>query len=208
MEQKQINLSSLTDSFEKLAENNWALSSEVFASDFCKQLAQECQKLYSDGELTKASIGPTGNKLTASEIRGDYTLWLDAGNSPVQKQFLLCLETIREELNRFFFMGLKRVESHFAFYPPQAGYEKHIDNPRGASHRKITFVLYLNEDWQKENGGELSLYNPNNPEELLARVEPRLGQLIFFRSDLFPHQVEKSFTPRLSLTGWFRDDAL
>ncbi|WP_413584688.1 2OG-Fe(II) oxygenase [Bdellovibrio sp. HCB274] len=208
MEQKQINLSSLTESFEKLAENNWTLSQEVFAPEFCKQLAHECQKLYSEGQLNKASIGPSGNKITAAEVRGDYTLWLDGDTSPIQKQFLDCLETIREELNRFFFLGLKRVESHFAFYPPESGYDKHIDNPRGASHRKITFVLYLNESWQKEHGGELSLYNPERPEELLARVEPRLGHLIFFRSDLFPHQVEKSFTPRLSLTGWFRDDAL
>ncbi|QDK46106.1 2OG-Fe(II) oxygenase [Bdellovibrio sp. ZAP7] len=208
MEQKQINLSALRQSFEKLAENNWALAADVFAPDFCAKLAQECQKLYSEGELKKASIGPTGNKLTAAEIRGDFTLWLDEGNSSLQKEFLKCLDIIREELNQFFFMGLKRVESHFAFYPPEAGYDKHIDNPRGASHRKITFVLYLNESWQKDHGGELSLYNPEKPDELLARVEPHLGQLIFFRSELFPHQVEKSFNPRLSLTGWFRDDAL
>jgi SM-20-related protein len=208
LEQKQINLSALRQSFEKLAEDNWALSAEVFAPEFCAKLAQECQKLYSDGSLKKASIGPSGNKLTAAEIRGDFTLWLDEGNSETQKQFLQGLNVIREELNQFFFLGLKRVESHFAFYPPQAGYDKHIDNPRGASHRKITFVLYLNEAWQKDHGGELSLYNPENPEEMIARVEPYLGQLIFFRSDLFPHQVEKSFTPRLSLTGWFRDDAL
>ncbi|UYL07559.1 2OG-Fe(II) oxygenase [Bdellovibrio sp. SKB1291214] len=208
MEQKQINLSALRQSFEKLAEKNWALSAEVFAPEFCASLAQECQKLYSDGFLKKASMGPSGNKLISAEIRGDFTLWLDEGNSETQKQFLQSLNVIREELNQFFFMGLKRVESHFAFYPPEAGYDKHIDNPRGASHRKITFVLYLNEAWQKEHGGELSLYNPENPEEMIARVEPRLGQLIFFRSDLFPHQVEKSFNPGLSLTGWFRDDAL
>lgn len=208
MKQNQINLSALRQSFEKLAENNWALSTEVFSADFCTKLAHECQNLYSQGELKKASIGPTNHKVTAAEIRGDYTLWLDETNSPLQKEFLESLNTLRDELNQFFYLGLKRVESHFAFYPPQAGYDKHIDNPRNASHRKITFVLYLNESWQKEDGGELSLYNPESPDDLIARVEPRLGQLILFRSDLFPHQVEKSFTPRLSLTGWFRDDAL
>ncbi|WP_413557722.1 2OG-Fe(II) oxygenase [Bdellovibrio sp. HCB209] len=208
MKQNQINLSALRQSFEKLAENNWALSTDVFAPDFCAKLAQECHNLYSQGELKKASIGPANHKVTAAEIRGDYTLWVDEANSPLQGEFLNCLNTLREELNQFFYLGLKRVESHFAFYPPQAGYDKHIDNPRGASHRKITFVLYLNESWQKDHGGELSLYNPESPDELIARLEPVLGQLILFRSDLFPHQVEKSFTPRLSLTGWFRDDAL
>jgi SM-20-related protein len=177
--------------------------------EFCQSLAQECQKLSQEGQLQKASIGHGSSKTLNNEIRGDFTHWLDEKSaSSVQQNFLAGLDTLRVELNRSFFLGLKRVESHFALYPPQAGYDKHIDNHRGLNHRKITFVLYLNENWQKGHGGELSLYNPDKDSEVIAQVEPRLGTLILFRSEIFPHQVEKSTTPRMSLTGWFRDDAL
>ncbi|MFM6929060.1 MAG: 2OG-Fe(II) oxygenase [Bdellovibrio sp.] len=209
MEQKQINLSALDDLLEELAKKNWAVSAEVFASEFCRDLAQECQKLSAQGELHKASIGHGSSKTLNHEIRGDFTLWLDEKSpSSVQQSFLAALDVLRQELNRFFFLGLKRVESHFALYPPKAGYDKHIDNHRGLNHRKITFVLYLNENWQKGDGGELTIYNPDNDSEVLAQVTPRLGTLILFRSELFPHQVEKSTAPRMSLTGWFRNDAL
>ncbi|MGE5085928.1 MAG: 2OG-Fe(II) oxygenase [Bacillota bacterium] len=209
MEQKQINLSALDHLLEELAKKNWAISEEVFTPEFCRDLAHECQKLSERGQLQKASIGHGSSKILDNEIRGDFTLWLDEkSSSSVQQSFLAALEQIRQELNRFFFLGLKRVECHFALYPPKAGYEKHIDNHRGLNHRKITFVLYLNENWQSGDGGELSIYNPENDSEVIAQVIPRLGTLILFRSELFPHQVEKSAAFRMSLTGWFRDDAL
>ena len=209
MEQKQINLSALDHLLEDLAKKNWAVSAEVFTPEFCRNLAQECQKLADQGQLHKASIGHGSSKTLNSEIRGDFTLWLEEStSSSLQQSFLAALEDIRQELNRFFFLGLKRVESHFALYPPKAGYDKHIDNHRGLNHRKITFVLYLNENWQKGDGGELSIYNPENDSEVITQVMPRLGTLILFRSEIFPHQVEKSTAPRMSLTGWFRDDAL
>ncbi len=221
MEQKQINLTALEVMLEELAQKNWATSklptsthpksNAVFSAEFCRDLAQECQNLATAGHLSKASIGKGAGKTVQTEIRGDFIQWLDDSH-PFQQN----LEQIRKALNEYFFLGLKRVEAHYAFYPPGAGYEKHIDNHRsnsgiaggGPNHRKITFVLYLNENWQKSHGGELSLYNPEKDSELLEQVEPTLGTLILFRSELFPHQVEKSTANRLSLTGWFRDDAL
>lgn len=202
MEQKQINPTVLEDMLQELAEKNWAVSKQIFSKDYCQNLAHECQKLALQGHLQKASIGKGTTKQIQGDVRGDFILWLD------DHPFLNALEEIRQELNRFFFLGLKRVEAHFALYPPGAGYDKHIDNHRGANHRKITFVLYLNENWQKSDGGQLSIFNPEQEHEKIAEVEPTLGTLILFRSDLFPHQVEKSTADRMSLTGWFRDDAL
>lgn len=121
---------------------------------------------------------------------------------------LAALTEIQQKLNRHFYLALKRYEAHFAFYPPGSGYEKHIDNHRGSGARKITFILYLNEQWQSDHGGELSIYQPNSPDHQIAKVQPQIGNFILFRSDLFPHQVEKSFQNRLSVTGWFRDDLI
>jgi SM-20-related protein len=208
LEQNQINLSSLERMFEDLAQNGWAVSSQVFDPAFCQMLARECQKQHADGQFTKASIGRGVSKATHAEIRGDFTRWMtEDSTNPLEQDFLRALHDISQSLNQFFFLGLKRFETHFALYPPGAGYDKHVDNHRGTGARKITFILYLNENWQKDHGGALSVFDPNDENHQIAQVEPRLGNFVLFRSDLFPHQVEKSFQPRLSLTGWFRDDA-
>ncbi|KHD86984.1 MAG: hypothetical protein OM95_16925 [Bdellovibrio sp. ArHS] len=194
--------------FDDLAQNNWALSSALFTREFCQKLAHECQKLYAEGALQKASIGHGANKGVHAEIRGDFTRWIEESSAtPLQQELLSELQLLLQKLNQSFYLGLKRFEIHFALYPPGAGYDKHIDNHRGSGARKITFILYLNENWQKGHGGELSLYEPDQENTLITQVEPHLGTVVLFRSDLFPHQVEKSFQPRLSITGWFRDDA-
>nr|WP_295899834.1 2OG-Fe(II) oxygenase [uncultured Bdellovibrio sp.] len=194
--------------FDELATKNWSSSTQLFPREFCRKLAQECQRLHDQGEFNKASIGRGATKTTHSEIRGDFTLWIDENTaSPLQQNFLSHLQTLLEHLNHSFYLGLKRFETHFALYPPGAGYDKHIDNHRGSGARKITFILYLNESWQKGHGGELSLYQPDHEDTLITQIEPQLGTFVLFRSDLFPHQVEKSFQPRLSITGWFRNDA-
>lgn len=194
--------------FDDLAAQNWAASAQIFSQEFCQALAHECQNLHSAGALNKASIGAPSSKTVNQEIRGDFTLWLDeVSGSELQKNFLSHLELLKQKLNESFYLGLQRFESHFALYPPGAGYDKHIDNHRGSGARRITFILYLNAHWQKGDGGELNIFAPDNDEQLLAQVEPRLGTFVLFRSELFPHQVEKSHSSRLSLTGWFRNDA-
>ncbi len=189
------------------AQNGWACTDQIFQPEYLKALAAECLKLHSEGLFTKAAIGHRGSKTINNNIRGDYTLWLeDAPTSPLIQTFLEFLDQFRLLLNQEFFIGLKRVESHFALYPPEANYNKHVDNHKGSGARKVTFVLYLNENWQTVHGGELSLFSPNDENQLIETIEPKLGRLVIFRSELFPHQVEKSHVPRLSLTGWFRDD--
>jgi len=43
--------------------------------------------------------------------------------------------------------------------------------------------------------------------ETFVDVEPRLGTLVVFLSELFPHEVLPSNRDRLSLTGWFLERA-
>lgn len=195
--------------FEDLAQNGWASSESVFDKKFVTALAHECQKQHAEGKFHPASVGRGVSKSLRTEIRGDHTRWLDEDfANDLEKDFLKALHDISQELNHYLFLGLKRYETHFALYPPGTGYDKHVDNHRGTGARKITFILYLNENWRPGDGGELSLYDPQDENHRMEQVKPRLGTLVLFRSDLFPHQVEKSFQPRKSLTGWFRDDAL
>lgn len=193
--------------FNEYALNGWAYTDQLFEPEYLRALASECQKLHSEGYFSKASIGHQGSKQKNAEIRGDYTLWLeDAPPSVITQTFNHFLEEFRLLIAREFFLSLKWAESHFAFYPPGSKYVKHIDNHKGSGARKITFILYLNENWQKGLGGELTLFSPQDENQILHILEPLMGRFVLFSSELFPHQVEKSSANRLSLTGWFRDD--
>lgn len=195
--------------FDDLAGQGWAQSPQLISQEWAQNLARQCQTLHDSGRFTQAAVGHGSTKSVHTHIRGDSTLWLeDTQDSALQTEVSEFLQNFMQELNQGLYLGLKRFESHFALYPPGAGYQKHIDNHQGLSHRRITFVLYLNENWQTADGGELSLYDPKNPDIKTNSIKPQLGNLLLFRSELFPHQVEESFKVRKSLTGWFRDDAL
>ncbi|MCP5336073.1 MAG: 2OG-Fe(II) oxygenase, partial [Oceanospirillaceae bacterium] len=93
-------------------------------------------------------------------------------------------------------------EAHFAHYNPGEFYRKHLDAFQGRSNRRVTTVVYLNDGWQSEWGGELEIFTAQD--ESLLKVEPQAGTLVSFLSDEFPHQVLPATQPRLSIAGWFR----
>ena len=64
-------------------------------------------------------------------------------------------------------------------------------------------VLYLNKDWNKKDGGLLSLY-PEGGEQ--KDVSPLGGRMVLFRSDEMEHEVFPSFTrERISIAGWLKN---
>ncbi len=193
--------------YEDFAKNHCAVSRDVFDLDYCRELAFECQNLYTKGLFKKASIGAGLEKKTAAEIRGDSIFWLDEKNeSKLQKTFLDILTELKNGLNKNFYLGLRSAEAHYSVYPPEARYDKHYDNHKGRQNRIVTFVLYLNEEWQKSHGGELQMFSATNEDEVIDNIEPHLGQFVLFDSKLFPHQVLPNKSQRKSLTGWLRDD--
>jgi SM-20-related protein len=137
------------------------------------------------------------------EVRGDELLWLTPEACPLAWRFMQTgLETARCAVNAATLLGLHELEAHYAAYPPGAGYLKHLDRFRDDDHRVISMVLYLNEGWGAEDGGELLLY-PESGEQAVKLV-PRGGNLVCFLSDRVPHEVLPARRLRLSLTGWFR----
>ena len=82
-------------------------------------------------------------------------------------------------------------------------YKKHLDQFRGIGLRTISTILYLNENWQAEDGGQLFLYtNPDDDDDYQV-IQPLSGQLVTFLSARFPHEVCLSKRDRMSITGWF-----
>jgi SM-20-related protein len=112
------------------------------------------------------------------------------------------LDQVRQAVNQAFYMGLEDLESHFAVYPPGSFYKKHLDRFRDDDARTLTAVLYLNEDWPEDAGGQIRLYL--DAMQPVAGCGPTAGTLVLFLSDRFWHEVLPATQQRLSVTGWFR----
>tara|TARA_R110002153_G_scaffold17413_3_gene60715 strand:- start:11573 stop:12238 length:666 start_codon:yes stop_codon:yes gene_type:complete len=165
------------------------------------QLQQEAKRLAAIS-FKPAGIGRQDNLQLNAQIRTDSTLWLDGGSVP-QKTYLQSMEQLRVGLNRRLFLGLFDFESHFSHYAEGDFYRRHLDAFKGRSNRILSTVFYLNENWHKNDGGELLLYADDQPSPLLV-VPPIFNSCIIFLSDVFPHEVLASHNDRYSIAGWYR----
>lgn len=120
---------------------------------------------------------------------------------PVQ-HYLMQMESIQRAVNREFFLGLFEYEAHFACYEKGAFYKKHLDAFKENVTRRLTTVLYLNDEWTPQDGGELVIYDLDDNQ--LATVAPQGGRLVVFLSEQFPHEVLPTHKERISIAGWFR----
>jgi len=186
---------------DDLADPGWTQQSVFLPLALTEALAEECRARAAAGELTPAAIGRGEQQLVTESVRGDYTSWLEPGQCASGDAYLTLMESLRLLLNRELFLGLEELECHFALYPPGAFYQRHLDRFRDDDSRTVTVVLYLNEEWQPDEGGELRLYLPDGRARDLM---PLGGSLACFMSADFPHEVLPATRERLSLTGWFR----
>ena len=154
-----------------------------------------------------AGIGRKKNFQLQESVRSDKIHWLDA-DSPTTAELLHVMESLRIGLNRRLFLGLVDYESHFAIYAKGTFYKKHKDAFSGQillgqSNRVVSTVLYLNESWQTNNGGELIIYSEDS-EQVLEKILPERGRMVVFLSEKFPHEVLLATRERNSIAGWFR----
>ncbi len=199
MKSPEIIFSELVDS---LAEKGWAVTDNFFITDFLQELLKEEMLLFKSGQFKQAGIGKGAEHKVVSEIRSDFVHWLDEDNlSELQKQFWIQMEELKQFLNREFFLGLKEMEFHFAVYPEGSFYKKHFDRFQRDSGRTISCVLYLNQEWTENDGGQLRIYN----NEKFTDVIPVFGRLVCFKSDEIEHEVLPTKRERYSITGWMKN---
>ncbi|SFV11243.1 2OG-Fe(II) oxygenase [Pseudoduganella namucuonensis] len=186
---------------DDLATHGWSRQNHFLPRELTLALAAECRVLAAGGALGFAAVGRGTGQTLRPEIRGDRTLWLEAGQSDACDLYRRIMETLRLALNRAFFLGLDDYESHFALYAPGASYSRHLDRFRDDDLRIVSAVIYLNPDWLPGQGGALRLHPPGEP----ARdVVPLGSRLVLFMSAEMPHEVLPATRERLSLAGWFR----
>jgi SM-20-related protein len=153
------------------------------------------------GDFSAARIGGEGTLQRREEIRGDSTCWMTPPLLPGEQILLDELERLRLELNRGALLGLFELELHYAWYPPGAGYARHVDQPRGRTQRQVSLVLYLNEGWTPAAGGELRIFDSSGRHR---DIEPVAGRLVCFLTPGREHAVLPTRRDRVSVSGWFR----
>ncbi|MBV7567166.1 2OG-Fe(II) oxygenase [Pseudomonas sp. PDM27] len=186
---------------DDLAEHGWSQQNIFLPQDLTRALAAECRKRAAEGELAPAAVGRGPFSEIREGIRGDHIQWIDPGQAEACDSYLSLMDSLREAINRGLFLGLEDFESHFAMYPPGAFYLKHVDRFRDDDRRMVSAVVYLNDAWLPEHGGQLRMYLDN---DRVYDVQPTGGCLVVFLSGEVPHEVLPATRDRLSLTGWFR----
>lgn len=184
-----------------LAVHGWSVTESGLPVETLGELEQYCRSLWNTEALKPAAIGPAGVQQVVPEIRGDHIRWLDdCPPSAAHRMYIEAMAGLQSTLNCTLFLGLDSYETHYALYPPGAGYRKHLDRFKDSPLRTVSVVLYLNSRWQPGDGGELRLHLPEGGRD----VEPRAGTLAVFMSDRIVHEVLPAQRDRASLVGWFR----
>lgn len=185
------------------AADGWCLVPNLLTSAQTQALAGECTRMYDAQQLTPARVGAGRD---ASLLRGDRTLWFERSALTVAQQaFTDRIDTLQRVLSRALLLGLVEHESHYAVYPPGAGYARHLDRLRDTDARVVSAVFYLNEGWQDAEGGALRLYLGDGSHR---DIHPHAGTLLLFLSAQFEHEVLPATRDRLSIACWMRQRSI
>lgn len=185
--------------FDQLAADDFVIIDNFFEENLYVKLKTFFSDIEHQELFKKAAIGASGEEHIINEVRGDYTYWLDKERDVEILGVFDALEELRRMLNRYCFLSISSFEFHLAHYPVGSFYKKHLDQFEGRNNRLVSVVIYLNDDWQQGDGGELKVYPIGNDPVL---VSPFGNRCVLFRSDELLHEVLTAQTSRKSLTGW------
>jgi SM-20-related protein len=189
---------------DDLAGTGVSIQPDFVPPSIVRALREEAFGLWEDGAFRRAGVGAGAEFGVRSEIRTDQILWLAEPFTDAQRAYLDELERLRLAINQSLFLGLFSFEGHLAVYPAGSFYKKHLDRFQNATQRVVSCILYLNEDWSPEDGGQLRLYDGPEDDAGYRDVLPVGGTLAVFLSGDVYHEVLPAKRERVSLTGWFR----
>jgi len=189
-----------------IANHHYCIIEDFFTPHDVLLLRQSLLEKHKEDKFKKAAIGNRVNEVIIKSIRGDIILWID--ETKVNQAEALFFEKINDlirYLNRTCFLGILQKEFHYALYPKDTFYKRHIDTFQNDDRRKLSIVCYLNDEhWQAGNGGELVLYLNKEGQEEEKVIYPFPGRVVIFESQLIEHEVKPVNTKRLSITGWLK----
>ena len=191
---------SIIDSY---LENKVGIAENFLSPFLSEHLKQNLIALYHNEQLLHAG---TGNEIAVNlnnKMRGDKIYWLDRlHNNTYENDFFDLMDGFILYLNRTCYTGITGYEFHYTLDEKGSFYKKHLDQFRNNKSRAFSMIMYLNTDWQLEDGGELCIHH----EQHLQNISPMQGKSVFFKSDELEHEVLLTHKPRMSITGWLKVD--
>lgn len=187
---------------DDLLKQQYSIVDSFFSNIEVENLRLSLLTKYDEEEFKKAAIGNQFNEIIVKSIRGDFISWIkeDKANA-FELAFFERIDNFTNYLNRTCFLGICEREFHYALYPKETFYKRHIDSFKNDNRRKLSIVCYLNsEDWLPEFGGELVIYKED--EEI--SIYPLKGRMVVFESQVLEHEVKPVKRERLSITGWLK----
>lgn len=189
---------------DNLSQHGYVIYENFLSDAIIKSLNALVKDLYAQNKMHAAKTGITGKALNIN-LRGDSIFWLDENSDDINTQaYFIEMQALKNALNQHLFLNVHEIETHLAVYPAGSTYQKHLDQfsqGAGVQARQLSSILYLNNHWQTNDGGELRLYTTEHEH---IDILPTAGRLVLFLSAQFWHEVLPAKADRISLTGWFR----
>jgi len=194
----QNTFNTLIDSF---IDNKVGIAENFLSEGLASHLKNNLHSLYAEKQLVAAGTGNEKVTVLNSLVRGDKIFWLDRShNNPYENEFFDLMDDFVSHLNRTCFTGITGYEFHYTLYEKGSFYKKHLDQFRNNGSRQYSMIMYLNADWQEEDGGELRIHHGDN----LQNISPVNGKSVFFKSSELEHEVLVTNKSRMSITGWLK----
>jgi SM-20-related protein len=201
---------------EVLNTQGYVIVDNFIPEDLQQALRDDVQSLRKESQFAIAKIGQDATNTLNTNIRVAETCFLGPSklqNQPnsAREQMYKVLDQLRSDLpNQPLDKNLS--ELLYAYYPQGGFYRRHRDAIPGSAStlRKYSLLLYLNQDWRAENGGQLRMHFDSGGDELppgespnYRDVDPTGGTLVLFESDKVPHEVLDTNTERVAVVGWY-----
>jgi SM-20-related protein len=161
---------------DALSDQNFVVVENFISNDLYQTVKDHF--LFKLPSFSQAGIGALDQNTINKKIRGDATYWLTRNKDTNLQPFWELVDELLFVFNKFCYLSLKGYEFHFAKYPPGGHYDKHIDQFQDRNNRMISVVIYLNDEWQQGDGGELEIFNRDQS----VKIEPRAGRCVLFKS--------------------------
>jgi len=193
--------------FEKLItgliDQNYGICDGFLSADLLTGLRTNLLALHRDGAMHPAGIGRHFDFQKNLEVRGDVIRWIeDESTNPYEQELMNKVKLFIQYLNETCYTQINKMEFHYAFYDVGSFYKRHLDQFKSHRGRKFSLVIYLNDDWDEVDGGNLRLYLDGDKVE---DVYPVGGRAVFFKSDELEHEVMPApHRSRLSIAGWLK----
>lgn len=191
----------LIDSF---IDTKVGITENFLSKSLSYHLIENLNTLYSEKQFKPAG---TGNNIIGINklVRSDFIYWLDRKHNNIyENEFFDLIDSFVKYLNLTCYTGITGYEFHYALYEKGSFYKKHLDQFQNDQSRKYSLIMYLNDDWQIGDGGELCIHHLDN----IQIISPNIGKSVFFKSNELEHEVLLANKVRMSITGWLKVETI